>query len=327
MLGELILRGADAVEARDPINPEREGYLNASEAMSCIRKQWYARNGAPLDGPENWGFARRGKHGEIYIVDRLRAANVPLLFAGNEQVGIADDDLMIRATPDGALLDMEDETKMWGVEFKTIDPRTNRGNLPRVDHVTQLQIGMALFEKFRDEFPELGDRQFAGGIVVYMNASDFNDIVEHKVRHAPGILDKLKGRASRLFKAQSADRLAREGKTAGGRECQSRCRFNGVCGVDGAATSTGQGIAGGGDLSALRSGYLDAKQAEENAKAARAQAGELIKAALQQEGVTDMDVDDGSVKLSTRAGSVAYAKVVKDHLPDVDLEPYRGVPV
>ena len=27
-----------------------------------------------------------------------------------------------------------------------------------------------------------------------------------------------------------------------------------------------------------------------------------------------------------KAGSVSYAKVVKDHLPDVDLEPYRGKP-
>lgn len=27
-----------------------------------------------------------------------------------------------------------------------------------------------------------------------------------------------------------------------------------------------------------------------------------------------------------RAGSVAYAKVVKDHLPEIDLEPYRGKP-
>ena len=39
-----------------------------------------------------------------------------------------------------------------------------------------------------------------------------------------------------------------------------------------------------------------------------------------------MEVDGHTVTLSTRAGSVSYAKVVKDHCPNVDLEPYRGKP-
>lgn len=327
MLGDLLRKGADAWDARAPINPERIGYLNASEAMSCIRKQWYEKNGAPKDAPEDWGYARRGKHGEEYIVSRLRAANAPLLFAGEEQVGVADDELGIRATPDGVLLDMEDAELMWGVEFKTVDPRTNIGRLPRIDHVTQLQIAMALFERFAEEFIELEGRRFAGGIVMYMDASNYNVVHEYRVPHAPKILERLKGRASRLAKARSADRLPREGKEGGGRECQTRCSFRGICGVDGASTSTGQGHRGGGDLSELRHQFLGAKEAEEAAKAARAQAGELIKAALLQEGVSSVDVDDGSVQLTTRAGAVAYAKIVKEHLPDLDLDPYRGAPV
>lgn len=40
----------------------------------------------------------------------------------------------------------------------------------------------------------------------------------------------------------------------------------------------------------------------------------------------DMDFAGRKVTLTERAGSVSYARVVKDHCKDVDLEPYRGKP-
>ena len=55
-------------------------------------------------------------------------------------------------------------------------------------------------------------------------------------------------------------------------------------------------------------------------------AAEQIKVLLKREGVTAAEVDGHRVTLSMRAGSVSYAKVVKDHCPSVDLEPYRGSP-
>ena len=40
MLTEKILKGADAIDAREAFDPvTRSQFLNASEAMSCIRKQ------------------------------------------------------------------------------------------------------------------------------------------------------------------------------------------------------------------------------------------------------------------------------------------------
>ncbi len=321
---ESILKGADAFDARNRFDEEgRKAYMNGSEALSCIRKQWYKKNGAEADGPEDWGFARRGSHGEIYIVERLKLANVPLLFAGDEQVRIVDEDLQLSCTPDGLIWDDDG----WiGVEFKTIDPRTNVSNLPRTEHVTQLQIGMAMFEKHREEFPELGDAPIKYGKMVYMNASNFNDIREMRVPLKKSVLDQLKGRASRLLKAKDASRLAREGKENGGRECAQRCAFNKVCGVDGASTSTGQGRKGTGDISNVVATYADAKGREEAAKADKTSAAEQLKALLQREGVAIMEVDGHTVSLSQRAGSVSYAKVVKEHCPDVDLEAYRGQP-
>ena len=62
-------------------------------------------------------------------------------------------------------------------------------------------------------------------------------------------------------------------------------------------------------------------------KANQDTAAEQIKSILKREGVATIEVDGHAVKLATRFGSVSYAKVVKDHCPDVDLELYRGDPV
>lgn len=325
---EAICKGADNIDAREAFDPkERSKYLNASEAMTCIRKQYYQKSGAEKDGPENWGFARRGKWMEDYMVDRLKAANVPMLFTGEDQVQIQDDELQIACTPDG-LADGEffGHKESWlGVEFKSIDPRTNRTNLPKEEHVRQLQIAMEMFEENRDEFPELGKWPIKHGVLVYMNASDYNDVIEFKVPRKPGILKQLKGRANRVLKATSAARLPREGKERGGQECRQRCSFNGVCGVTGASSTTGQGHVGGGNLIEQRAKYLTADAHEKQAKADKAAAAEHIKGILAQKKTKSLEVEGGgSVTLSPKKGSVSYATIVKEKLPELDLEPYRG---
>ena len=328
MIGEAIRRGADAIDARDAFDPEvRASYLNASEALSCIRKQWYEKHADPSekDEPEDWGYARRGKHGETYIINCLRAANVPMLFTGEDQESIRDDELRISCTPDGLVWDVEREG--WLVtEFKTIDPRTNRSNLPRVQHTTQVQIAAAMFEKHRGEFPELGDAPILGCLLIYMDASNYNDIVEHRVQLKPKILDQLKGRANRVLDGKSAGRLPREGAVGTKAECKQRCKWNKLCGVDGAGTSTAQGVTGGADAELQVASYISAKEAAADHKARQDAAGERLKAILKKNNVTKLEVDGHVVSLGTRAGSVSYAKVVKDHCPGVDLEPYRGNP-
>lgn len=322
MIKEAILKGAQSFDdARKFDEEERAQYMNASEALTCIRKQWYHKHKAETDGPENWGFARRGLHGEVYMVDRIRRTNTPTLFMGDDQVQIIDHELQMSCSPDG-LIEAEDGKSWLGVEFKTIDPRTNRSKLPKPEHVAQLQISMAMFEKHREEFPELGSLHISGGLVVYMDASNYNDIVEHPVKLDVNALDKLASRAKRLLGAKTVGRLAREGKTNGGSECKQRCNFNKPCGVQGAAdvevsstTTSLQVVA-----------YLGAKAEESAAKAKKDALGEDIKAALKSAGKTHDLVDGHTIALTTRVGSVSYAKVVKDHCSNVDLEPYRGSP-
>jgi len=326
MIRQAILRGADAADQSDQLS-DRDGYLNASEALSCARKQWYNKNADPaqMDSPEMWGYARRGKHGEKYIVDCLRRANVAVMFGGDDQVRIVDEDLRIAATPDGVVWD--DERGGWlACEFKTKDPRTNTANLPREEHVRQVQIAAALFTKFAHDFPELMGKPIVGCVVVYMDASNYDDLLEFPVPLKPAILDQLKGRANRILDATSAARLPREGAVGTKAECKQRCKWNGVCGLAGAGTSTAQGVKGGADGGVQVEAYLTAKLAEAAAKIQKDEAAERLKAILKKAGKDRLDVDGHTVTLTQKAGSVSYATVVKEHCAGVDLEPYRGHP-
>lgn len=59
------------------------------------------------------------------------------------------------------------------------------------------------------------------------------------------------------------------------------------------------------------------KEAEEGEKRALAALVELV-------GEKDSDIDGRKLTLVERKGSVSYSRVVKEHLSDLDLEPYRG---
>ena len=224
-----LLRGADAIDARDRFDPEeRASHLNASEADRCIRWQWYERNAADKAAPQDWGYARRGSWQEGYMVSRLRAANVPLLFAGDDQLRLVDEEGRIACTPDGVVLDDSNEAAV-PCEFKSVDPRKNRTALPTLAHVTQLRIAIALFRKFRAEFPEI-PRGYSMdyGVLIYQDASNYNDILQFRVDHDPGALDAAAARAGRLFRARKVTSLPREGKERGGRECTQYCPFRQV---------------------------------------------------------------------------------------------------
>lgn len=320
---ELILKGADAVDARSRFDPkERALYMNASEAMTCIRKQWYARH--QKDQPEqDWGFARRGKHGEVYMVEALRAANVPMLFTGDDQVGLRSDDRKLSATPDGLIWDMDGDDGWIGVEFKTMDPRTNRQNLPKIEHVTQLQIGMAMFDEAREEFPELGEHPIKYGLVIYMDASNFNDVIQHRVGHSPSILDRLEGRAKRMLRARKAASLEAEGRENGGNECRQRCVFKDVCWGDAAAqVQGGEGrTRSDSALTTLVEQFMVVKSAKDDATTKETKLKEEIKREMKARKKTRVVVGDHVVSLSTTAPAERFDRKAAE-AAGLDLSPF-----
>jgi len=75
------------------------------------------------------------------------------------------------------------------------------------------------------------------------------------------------------------------------------------------------------EYSVLADAYRDAKDQLEIAKENL----EVVKRQLiEQAGGVKAKIGGLSVYPVTRQGSVSYTKVVKDHLPELDLEPYRG---
>ena len=220
MIKAAIDRGRTALEARRDWGFDRSQYLNSSEAARCIRWLWYDKNTPEQAEPQSWGFARRGSHGEEYVVASLRATNeVSVSMCGNDQQSLRDDKRRLSATPDGVIR-FADGPDM-GLEIKTIDPRTNVSRLPKAEHVVQFQIAMALIN-------EQTSYTLSSGLLVYMDASNYDNVYEFTIPADASILDRYAKKASKLFSAGSAERLDREGRRSNG--C-TYCPFKKVCGV------------------------------------------------------------------------------------------------
>ena len=313
MIKDLVLHGAQALDDDEGFSIDRSKYLNASSATSCIRKQWYERHLPPVE--QDWGYARRGKQGELYLVDCLRASGATLVNCGDEQVSIVSEAHGISATPDGFL---ETDTGWMALEFKTIDPRTNRNYLPRQDHITQLQIGMELARLQGDGFP-----MPASGTLIYMDASNYNDIIEFPVQLDPGILAQYAARAKKMLNAKSADRLDREGKRDGQCKKYGGCPFAEQCGIEieGEATVT-RGNAGS-KLDAAVQAYVLAKGDEQAASQRKMAAAETIKTELQARNASQLVVGNHKVEMTSVAGRRSYDWKEMEKA-GIDLSPFMS---
>ena len=312
-----VIRGAELAEV-GKFKQDRTKYLNASEAGSCIRKQWYSKHLTEAEEPRMWGYARRGIHGEKYIVDSLKLANVPIDMAGKEQWSLQDEKRRISATPDG-VIKFDDE---WlGLEIKTIDPRTNRSNLPKEQHVTQLQICMAMIDEQVDR--PMGTK-FSRGLLVYMDASNYDDIHQHLVLADPDILDRMAKRAKKILNTKDVAMLDREGKRNGGKECQSMCGFKGVCGVTAEDASSRKRANRGSKIDDAAIRYMGIKDSIDTLKTEQDNLKEDIKNELHARRVNKGVVGNIEVTLSTSKGRASLdKKAVK--AAGIDLSPFETV--
>jgi hypothetical protein len=311
LIKDIILTGAQQLDDVEGFNIDRSKYMNASTADTCIRKQWFERNLPPVE--QDWGFARRGKQGELYLVDCLVAAGADVRNCGSDQVSIVSEEHRLSATPDGYI---KADGEWLALEFKTIDPRTNRKYLPKKDHVTQIQLGMELAHLQEGDFPRP-----VSGKIIYMDASNYNDIIEFDVERDPDLIDRLSKRASRMLRAKSVDKLDREGKRDGQCKLYGGCPFSGACGVEieGEAKVT-RGNAGS-KLDAAVQAYTIAKADEADAKRRMADAGETIKGELRARNAPELMVGNHRVAMTSVAGRRAYDwKQMQED--GIDLSPY-----
>lgn len=314
---DLILRGADLNGTL--FNFDRTKFLNASENTACIRKVWYGNNAKDSAAPQDWGFARRGKHGEKYFEEMMIKANAPLTLAGDSQLSVQDIKRKLSATPDGVLV-YDDERIV--VEFKTFDPRTNQKNLPTEAHVKQLEQGMAILQGKYAEDTSKEHRPISGRLV-YMNASNFNNLLEFTVPHRPAVLDEMAKRAAKVLGAKSPDSLDREGKRTG--ECKTRCSFNNICGVASDSVSYKPAKANQGSRLHKAVEYLETVKVEEAAiKAARADATETIKSELRSRNTDQLILGPFKVKVTMAKGRASLDRKAVS-AAGIDLSPYETV--
>ena len=211
--------------------------MGSSEVGKCIRQVVYSKTGTPPDqiDPGVSGFTVRGN-----VMEDQWAA--PLIRAwakewGGETLwsGQADQQTLIgkgvalSATPDGVCVNMaRDCLAEYGVadigesqcivcELKSFDPRLTK--LPKPAHVAQLQAQLGLVRAATNYKPD-------GGIIMYVNASDWFDIKVFPVAYDENAFRSLVKRADRALKTRNPDDVPPEGKVTGG--C-SECQFSKRC--------------------------------------------------------------------------------------------------
>jgi len=313
---EQIIRGSSILEEGKFDDTERKKWLNGSEAMTCIRKQWYAKNDAP-QADQDWGFARRGSHGEKFIVESLIAANVPLAYAGADQQTWKDEKRSISSTPDG-ILQYDDE---WIVpEFKTIDPRTNKGKLPKPAHITQLEIAMAMIDQKIDR----PDHVKLRGVLVYMDASNYYDVIQFDVPFNAGILDNMAKRAAKIFRTKDVANLDREGKRDGGNECKTMCPYTKVCGVTMEADADRGKANKGSQLDGSAAQYMALSDTEATIKSQKATLREDILKELHKRNAKTLIVGGLAVSVSVAKGRASLNRKAVA-AAGIDLSPFETI--
>lgn len=178
---------------------DRSQTVGASEVGACARQVWYRKAGVVEEGVQRWGFAERGKHVERWVYARLNAAGIRLR---HKQRTLIDHPLS--ATLDG----MRGKTV---VDIKSFDPRKREIVEPK--HLMQVQVQIGLTDA-RD------------GVLLYVNASDYQDVREHAVARDRSAYLALRDRATMILTSPTAP--DREGKIAGGDECKL-CPFWNAC--------------------------------------------------------------------------------------------------
>lgn len=214
----------------------------------------------------------------------------------------------ISATPDGWVM-LPGSDDIVQVEIKTIDPRTYASNLPREPHITQLEIAMEIAHENADVLMETwGIEPPAYGILIYMDASNYNTFHEFKVERNPGILERYSKRAARMLDARKVDRLDREGMRTGECKKYNGCPFAERCGVGKLEAKPATVTRGnkGSNLDAALTAYVRAKDEAGEAKKVMDDHKETIIQEMQARGVRSLPVGNRQIVLTERAGSRTY---------------------
>lgn len=199
---------------------DRADFLTSSEVASCLRQTYFSKQPGVGGAWRSNGFAERGHAIEAWFVRALmplQNIGYRLEYMGVNQRSFYDPELGLSGTPDGLLT--TPDGKKYLLEIKSIDPRTNKNNLPKEKHRYQVQQNMYLMQKCLEI-------ELEGAILFYIDASNVFDVNEFFYTYDPNMIGEITARANSLWDAEEPDDLSPEGLHNG--DCE-RCPFTKPC--------------------------------------------------------------------------------------------------
>jgi CRISPR/Cas system-associated exonuclease Cas4 (RecB family) len=315
MINNLIALGAGKARAEKDANftVDRSKWMNASEALSCARRQWFTKHAQKPDkGYENgWGYQERGNGVELFVLDMLTRAGVEMDLEWPHQKSLTSEEHRISGTPDGIMVDVNE-----AIEVKSIDPRTNVSKLPKKDHTIQLQIGMELMHLNTNHAPGMGH-------LVYVDASDWSKVIEFEIDRDPTILDRLAPRATKILNARKAKSLDPEGALTG--ECKY-CPFREACGEATDLFNEGPKVQKksreGSALAEIAHDYITAKNHIDDYKTLLDKCKQQITAELAKRKAQKITLGNIFIELSEVSGRRSLDRTAMEQA-GIDLAPYE----
>jgi CRISPR/Cas system-associated exonuclease Cas4 (RecB family) len=182
---------------------DRANTVGASEIGGCARQVWYRKHGQEEECQQGWGFTERGKHIEAWVYDALRRAKIRLT---HQQHTLTSG--FLSATLDGFYAG-------YCVDIKSFDPRKTEVLVPK--HLLQVKVQIGLWNTTKPT-------KSRGGLLIYINASDFADQREIFVEPDPDAYMGARLRAREIITSETPPE--REGVWTG--ECRF-CPYQTVC--------------------------------------------------------------------------------------------------
>lgn len=216
---------------------DRTSTLGASETFGCLRKAWFTKRGAEFgitkdeDANESWGATLRGdlieNHFVVPAITNFLPRGAALLFAGSDQ------DTLVQgknsATPDGLIVGLKkDALAKYGIpdidsdcvalEIKSIDPRVSLREEKAIHH-GQAQVQMGILRETTQFKPNYA-------VILYVEASFFDNIKVFVVQFDPATWEAAKKRANTLWEFDDPAEIRPEGRVDGSCEL---CPFTKAC--------------------------------------------------------------------------------------------------
>lgn len=245
---DTYVKGHQKVWAHD-----RSKTVGASEAFGCLRKAWFSKNGGEKDSDhkDSWGALQRGDLIEQHFAEPAVKwflenyfYDTRLIWGGDNQQTFKAADAPLTATPDGLIIDADDDAlEIYGIpslgtaedemgcfsfEIKSIDPRVNLKEEKSI-HRGQTIVQMGTIRETTDYRPNYA-------VIVYIDASFFDDIEVFVVPFDQRTYDVAKQRARSVYEIKNVAEIFPEGKVDGACEY---CPFKRACArASGLATPT-----------------------------------------------------------------------------------------